>query len=146
MEKVQLGKEVKTVDYTNMDKIVVTLIDGTQYNAKHVIFTPSLGVLKRQHSTIFNPPLPQSKQHAIQGIAFGSVLKFFLEYSQPWWPSDLESYSLLWSNKDQEEFIATHGKVKNHEFVSSTKRKYISDNYFLGQRMAVRCFPIPRRH
>lgn len=144
MEKVQLGKEVKTVDYTDMNKIVVTTVDGTQYNAKHVIFTPSLGVLKRHHSTMFNPPLPQSKQNAIQGIGFGCILKFFLEYSQPWWPSDMELYFPLWSDKDREDFVATNGKVKNYKFIIFAKQENLL--ILLGQGMAVRSFQCYARH
>lgn len=109
--KIKLGTKVKNIDYTNMHKSIVTTKNGTVYNAKHVIFTPSLGVLKRHHLTLFTPPLPRSKQKAIQGVAFGSVLKFFLEYTQAWWPTDLESYALLWSEKDRKNFIAANGKV-----------------------------------
>ena len=45
--------------------------DGTCYSAEHVLVTVSVGVLKASHHTLFQPPLPRNKLHAIDTIKFG---------------------------------------------------------------------------
>lgn len=66
MEKVELNKDVTNIDYTSDNNIIVKTKDGSEYTASHVIFTPSLGVLKEKHTTMFTPVLPAKKQHAIK--------------------------------------------------------------------------------
>jgi len=66
MEKIEFNKVVTTIDYSSAEDVIVTTIDGCKYSTSHLIFTGSLGVLKEKHSTMFVPPLPKKKQHAIE--------------------------------------------------------------------------------
>ena len=67
LNKTILNAEVTNVDYSSEDNSVkVTTLDGKEYVADHVIMTPSLGVLKAQYETLFNPPLPESKIRTIK--------------------------------------------------------------------------------
>lgn len=66
MEKVEFKKIVTTIDYSSEENVLITTSDGSKYVASHVIFTASLGVLKKKHSTLFVPPLPPIKQRAIK--------------------------------------------------------------------------------
>jgi spermine oxidase len=69
--------------------------------ADHVIFTPSLGVLKKNHQTLFDPPLPPWKVKAIDLSGFGTLEKIFLEFEKPFWPTDKNvwvGYDFLWSS------------------------------------------------
>lgn len=67
LNKTILNTEVTKVDYSSEDSSVkITTLDGKEYIADHVIMTPSLGVLKAQYETLFNPPLPESKIKTIQ--------------------------------------------------------------------------------
>lgn len=62
MNKTILNAEVTKIDYSSEDgPVKLTTQDGKEYLADHVILTPSLGVLKAQYETMFNPQLPESK-------------------------------------------------------------------------------------
>lgn len=89
-KRIQLNKEVTEIDYTNADKgdIKVKCSDNSVYEASHVIFTASLGVLKAQHKTLFKPELPAFKVNSIENIDFGTLNKIPLEFEQPFWPHD----------------------------------------------------------
>ena len=54
------------IDYKSGKDVIVITNDGKKYFASHVIFTPSLGVLKNQHSSMFKPKLPDQKIRAIE--------------------------------------------------------------------------------
>lgn len=66
IEKIEFNKNIDNIDYTSNNNIIVKTKDGSKYIASHVIFTPSLGVLKEKHATMFTPLLPERKQHAIK--------------------------------------------------------------------------------
>lgn len=62
LNKTILGDEVTKVDYSSEDGVVkLTTLGGKEYTVDHVIMTPSLGVLKERHETLFNPRLPELK-------------------------------------------------------------------------------------
>lgn len=63
--------------------------------------TVSLGVLKNNYKDWFEPQLPEVNRKAIENLSFGVVNKILLEYSQPWWPSNWTSSSLLFTEEDQ---------------------------------------------
>lgn len=111
MDKIRLDKEVKSINYTNPENVTVTTTDGTRYYTRHVIFTPSLGVLKQHHASMFIPALPESKQKAIEvsiivaklkswaqiflvisGTRFWSYIENLSRISQSmvaWWPGHI---------------------------------------------------------
>ena len=74
--------------------------NGKSFEADHVILTVSLGVLKEKYLSLFSPPLPTDKINVIQNLGFGYVGKIFLEFEEPFWPSDEYSIHLVW--KDEE--------------------------------------------
>ncbi|XP_034193646.2 uncharacterized protein LOC117610410 [Osmia lignaria lignaria] len=110
MENIEFNKNVSNIDYTSHNNIIVKTKDGSKYTASHVIFTASLGVLKEKHTAMFTPILPDNKQHAIKGLAFGAVNKVFLEFPYRWWQEECVGFSLIWSKEDKEEFILSHGQ------------------------------------
>jgi polyamine oxidase len=57
--------------------------------AEYAIVTLPLGVLKTG-SVAFNPPLPESKQRAIQRLGVGVFNKLFLLFDQAFWPRDTQ--------------------------------------------------------
>ncbi|XP_054009840.1 spermine oxidase-like isoform X1 [Hylaeus anthracinus] len=115
MEKIEFNKDVSNIDYTSINNIIVTTKDGSKYIASHVIFTPSLGVLKEKHATMFTPILPDKKQHALKGLNIGTVNKVFLEFPHRWWKKDCAGFSLIWPKEDKIEFLKSHGQVL-HEY------------------------------
>lgn len=63
------------VDYSSEDGVVKLITSGgKEYTADHVIMTPSLGVLKEQHETLFNPPLPASKVKNIKVLPLSRTM------------------------------------------------------------------------
>ncbi|XP_043460908.1 spermine oxidase-like [Leptopilina heterotoma] len=110
MNEIIFNKEVSNINYTSDNKVVVSTKDGKKFEASHVIFTPSLGVLKNEYKTMFNPSLPEIKEKAIEGFNFGAVNKFFLEFSHRWWPEGTSGLSFLWSDEDKREFLSTWGQ------------------------------------
>ncbi|XP_047336294.1 probable polyamine oxidase 5 [Impatiens glandulifera] len=87
-DSIQLGKRVTKIEWRNdeyakKDKpIRLQFLDGSVMMADHVIVTVSLGVLKANSSTLFDPPLPNFKAQAISRLGFGVVNKLFLQIQQ----------------------------------------------------------------
>lgn len=78
----------------------MTCSDNSEEKFDHVIFTGSLGVLKQQYKSMFDPPLPFSKQNSIDGISFGAVDKIFLKFSSRWWPKDCKGFNFVWRDEE----------------------------------------------
>lgn len=87
--------------------IKVECLDGSAYEADHVICTVSLGVLKERHVRLFTPLLPLEKINAIEGLTLGTVDKIFVEFDKPFWPSKWEGCSLLW-NYEELKVVRAH--------------------------------------
>jgi len=102
--KVLPRKEVTSVEWAVAGGgAIVRCADGSQYQADHVIFTASLGVLKNYHERLFTPRLPLQKTRAIESLGFGNLGKIFLEFAVPFWPTDVNewaTYSFLWTEAD----------------------------------------------
>uniref|UniRef100_T1H026 Amine oxidase domain-containing protein n=1 Tax=Megaselia scalaris TaxID=36166 RepID=T1H026_MEGSC len=56
---------------------------------------------------MFKPNLPAPKQRAIEGIAFGTVNKIFLEFPHKFWPDDWTGFTLLWREEELNEIKGT---------------------------------------
>ncbi|XP_070490876.1 spermine oxidase-like [Chironomus tepperi] len=112
--KVHLNKKVTNIKYNASDvnsKVLVTCADGTSYEATYVIFTASLGVLKKYHETLFTPALPENNILAIKTMGFGAAGKIFLEFDEPFWTkeeNEFLAYELLWLDADKDEAKATN--------------------------------------
>ncbi len=106
--KTLTNKEVSTITWDG-DVINLLCADNTQYWADYVIFTPSLGVLKDRHTTLFSPQLPDRKVSAIEHSEYGSLEKILLEFEQPFWDTsdNFAQYSILWTQQDINELVGT---------------------------------------
>lgn len=80
--EVQLNQRVTSVAYTG-EKVKVTH-NGTVSEADYAIVTVPLGVLKK-NSLQFIPPLPNTKQTAIEKVGMNCVNKFLLTWDKPFW-------------------------------------------------------------
>lgn len=108
-DKVQLNKEVTNIDWTS-NEVVVVCADGSEYRGDHVIVTVSLGYLKEHHRTLFTPQLPAKKINAIENTGFGTLGKIFLEFEEPFWPTDIDkwgAYFFLWKQGDKDNITGT---------------------------------------
>ncbi|XP_057671039.1 uncharacterized protein LOC130902772 isoform X1 [Diorhabda carinulata] len=98
-DKILFNKEVSMIS-TNESDVFIVCSDNSTYQANHVIFTPSLGVLKEKASTLFPQGLPSKKLLAIERIGMGAVMKVFLKYETKWW-RDLPGFDLIWTENDR---------------------------------------------
>lgn len=100
--KIEFNQEVSNISWSG-SHLTVKCIDGSSYDADHVICTMSLGVLKENYKNLFTPQLPQLKINAIEGLSIGTVDKIFLEFEKPFWDQSWAGFSLLWTKKDSDE-------------------------------------------
>ncbi|KAA0715493.1 Spermine oxidase [Triplophysa tibetana] len=111
---VQCNAEVKTIQWDLIKKgdreepklpVRITCENGQSYDADHVIFTASLGVLKDKAATMFEPPLPQPKLNAIKNLGFGIVDKIFLYFEEKFWPDDCAGVQMVWEEGPEDEDV-----------------------------------------
>lgn len=102
---IHLNKVVSKINYDGF-KPSVSCIDGSEYKADYVLFTPSLGVLKHDHKDLFSPSLPEKKVAAIEHLGFGSIMKIMMHYPAKWWPTDTGAtgFNFVFTENDQKEF------------------------------------------
>ncbi|XP_058122908.1 spermine oxidase-like [Anopheles ziemanni] len=107
----------------NGSAATVTCTNGATFAATHLIVTVSLGVLKEMHTVWFDPPLPEPKRNAIEGLYIGTIDKMFLEFDEPFWPRDWHGFGLLWEPDDLVELQAT----PNRQWLESVCSFFVPD-------------------
>ena len=80
---IKLNEPIAQIDWSDSNNIKIKAQSGSTYQASRVICTVSLGYLKANHTTLFNPELPEGKTEAIEKLGFGCVNKFWLVFEQP---------------------------------------------------------------
>lgn len=116
-DKLLINSKVTAIEWDNKDsgKVVVKSADGSLYSADHLIFTPSLGVLKDNYKTLFHPALPQDKINVIKTLGIDGVFKPFFHFPYIWWGNS-SGFMLTWAEEDikliPQEF--PRGPVKVH--------------------------------
>ncbi|XP_064420749.1 spermine oxidase isoform X2 [Latimeria chalumnae] len=73
--------------------------------ADHIIVTASLGVLKKNHDTMFHPSLPEDKLSAIQNLGISTTDKIFLEFEEPFWSPECNSIQFVWEDEAQSKTL-----------------------------------------
>lgn len=107
-KRILLNRKVNCIDWKRNDcRVQIRCCNGDHFIADHVVLTMSLGVLKEQHLSIFEPKLPVDKQRAINGLAYGNVNKIFIEFVEPFWPKDWAGFTMLWRDEDINEIRGT---------------------------------------
>ncbi|XP_045461118.1 spermine oxidase-like isoform X2 [Harmonia axyridis] len=99
--KISLGKVVKKISWNRGSTVRIECDDGSSYFTKYVIFTPSVGVLREKHKEIFEPCLPEKKQHVLQKIGYSNVMKVALRFKNKWWNE--VPMALLWTEDHSED-------------------------------------------
>lgn len=100
-DKIRLRQVVTKISKWKNDKVTVTTSDGNIYEVDHVIFTASVGVLKHNHASLFEPQLPQDKIEAIEKIGFGAIVKVDMHFPERWWGRS-QLFSFIFSSEDKE--------------------------------------------
>ncbi|MCK6585860.1 MAG: FAD-dependent oxidoreductase [Anaerolineales bacterium] len=89
---IRLGAIVKIVRY-GADGVEVETSKGNYVAGKAIVTFP-LGVLK-QASVKFEPPLPESKQEAIERLGMGVLNKVYLKFPEVFWDEDVETINYV---------------------------------------------------
>lgn len=63
--------------------------------ARCVIVTASVGVLRAGRALRFEPPLPRAKQEALSRLAMGVFNKVFLHFPRAFWPADTDVFGFV---------------------------------------------------
>ena len=83
---IRLNSPVVEIDYSNPETVLVKSM-GTEYRARYVVTTETLGCLKAKGIN-YVPPLPQEKQDAIDRMGFGVFDKSILVYDEAHWDAE----------------------------------------------------------
>ena len=83
---IRLNSPVVEIDYSNPETVLVRAL-GTEYRARYVLSTETLGCLKAKGIN-YVPPLPQEKQEAIDRMGFGVFDKSILVYDEAHWDEE----------------------------------------------------------
>jgi monoamine oxidase len=102
-EGLSIHKEniVSTIDYDKNGVRVVT--NSGEYFADRVIVTVPLGVLKAK-AIIFNPPLSEQKQTAIDKLGMGVLNKVWLKFPTLFWEQDKDRDMILYIGQEKGHF------------------------------------------
>lgn len=96
---VHYNTPVTQIRYTGCgaaDGIVVKCEDGRTFSCSHVIVTASVGFLRENLETFFEPALPKHMQEALKMFQYGTVNKIFLKFDKPFWTSEDFAVQILW--------------------------------------------------
>ncbi|KAJ8912190.1 hypothetical protein NQ315_003794 [Exocentrus adspersus] len=125
-ERIVLRKEVTKILWRhNNSKVVVQSSGNGSDEFDHVIFTPSLGVLKASHDSLFDPPLSVEKVTAIRNFGFGATFKIAMHFPKTWWNVS-ELYGFVWSAEDEKKITSDfpEGPFKNGRSWLTTSTKF----------------------
>ncbi|XP_067894269.1 peroxisomal N(1)-acetyl-spermine/spermidine oxidase-like [Heterodontus francisci] len=106
-KKLLLEKSVKQILWNgsfesedgSLHPVRVVCEDGDQILADHAIVTISLGCLKANSQSVFQPRLPEQHLHAIQNMGFGTMNKIYLEYEALFWDENIDQIGLVWEDE-----------------------------------------------
>lgn len=75
---------VETIDYQSPNSVIVHAQKGQQWEAKTVVLTVPLSILKQGHIR-FLPDLPTKKNNAIQRLGMDAVVKIVMKFKERFW-------------------------------------------------------------
>lgn len=116
------------------NEVCVECQNGKRFYADHVIVTCSLGYLKKFHNRMFNPQLPDRKQHAVERIKIGTVNKVVLEFERRFLPEDVLRLEMVWDRQNVENEDLSESWVKKigaFEVVNERGNVLIGMSHFL---------------
>ncbi|KAF9187221.1 hypothetical protein BGZ51_001480 [Haplosporangium sp. Z 767] len=133
--RVLLQHVVERIEYNEAGVSVVT--DNGVFSADRVLVTLPLGVLKAQSTTLFSPPLPSTKQLAIERLGFGTMFKIILFFPTCFWPADKHFLNFLPISSSEfsspspkpDPVLMAHFKLNTHQIEALTAYMQDLANY-----------------
>jgi spermine oxidase len=94
------NENYKSYDYKNRPITIKTFNKNANshntYTTSFAITTCSIGYLKQNHHSLFQPKLPLIKIKAIENLGFGIVDKVFVVFDKPVFNKDFDGMNILW--------------------------------------------------
>lgn len=56
-----------------------------------------------------------------QNLEFGTIDKIYLEFSEPWWPTECGGFNLLWTEKEREEYAKEVSIIITYDLKKSAR-------------------------
>jgi len=126
------GVSSKGDQQQKQDFVRIICSNGVELTASHVISCLPLGVLKEEADRIFDPPLPEYKQTAIQALGFSVVDKVFLEFKNKLTPKFLDpsvnEFLLIWSNEEEDDGDRNNNASPSPDASSKVKKIKLKSN------------------
>lgn len=132
--KIHLNKIVKAINWKT--NVSIECLDGTAYQADRVVISIPLGVLQSS-AVSFDPPLPQSKISAMQGLSMGAVSKIILRFDQPVFSPDIGA---IFSSKNPPMWWSPsvgRGTTKYCVWSAFFSGRWAEQLYALGEKAAI---------
>ncbi|KAI0668914.1 amine oxidase [Trametes maxima] len=115
--QLRLNATVKKIKHTDSG-VTVELINGETLHADYALCTFSLGVLQHD-DVVFEPPLPDWKEEAIQSMTMATYTKVFLQFPEKFWfDTEMALYAdpergryPVWQSLDHENFFPGSGII-----------------------------------
>ena len=85
-DQLELNAVVISIDYSSEDSITVETADGRTFVGSHVIVATPVTILQDGDIIEFNPPLPETKQVALQQVYMTAGLKVWVEFDEKFYP------------------------------------------------------------
>ena len=100
----KLNQQVTLVQWHDNQEapVIITCENDQKYMADHVIVTSSLAFLQRNHTTLFEPSLPNTKTDSLARMAMGKVNKIFLLFEKPFWTPGNGGIKLAWDDAEKD--------------------------------------------
>ena len=134
---IQLNSEVTKIQVGDLIKVHVAG-SSQALEAKNVIVTVSLGVLKAKAESLFEPKLPDQKLEAIQKLGFGTVDKVFVEFDESWWESEKMGSDFAFLFKEMGQRVEDFGHTEADAAKDWTR--FLLGAYGVENRPRVLCF------
>ncbi len=105
--KVQLQQAVAAIDMTGDDGVEVRTLCGRRYRARHAIAAVPFAALK--HIDVY-PNFTGVQLDAVRQSVHGNTVRVFMEYSQPFWESDIGEAGLFTDTSIERVFAHTNAQ------------------------------------
>ena len=92
--RVMLNSTVTKMAY-DCSGVAVSTKDGRMFQAQQVISTLPLGVLQRNHTTMFEPPLPEKQAELLSPdshFLMGNLTHVVIQFPKIWWDDDIPKW------------------------------------------------------
>lgn len=111
---IKLSTIVKQIAYG--DDGVTVSTDKGDFDGDYVVCSLPLGVLKAK-TVAFDPPLPDDYQSNIDNLAFGTVTKLALKFTEPFWDIETQYFGIMTSEKGRWNYWLNYRTFSNENIL-----------------------------